>query len=178
MRPIITRPEIVRGERFDDYGPPPVITPEYLRPGVDVLMLRKEHGRVSQGSLVLFVGHTNGKAAVAAPLERGGWQVFLVPGEDVDEASLLADPCCFDWLDFREGYDVGRWEALAERQISKRTRGLKPSWYGRGIVAGYRDRMKGVTDWEADRRAFNELMRTLPDEDLPAAMPWERRQLA
>jgi hypothetical protein len=175
MRPSLVRPEIKRGARFD-YGPPPAITPEYLRPGVDVLKLRVAHAAIPQWSLVLYVGHTAGEAAVAVPAEKGGWRVVLVPGEDVDEAFLLVDDLSPEWHEFREGHEVGRWEALSEREVGQQSRGRQPTWFGRGVVAGWEDRMKGVhLDWSSDLRQFNTLIRRLPPHELPPPLPWERR---
>ncbi|MGV3619099.1 MAG: hypothetical protein ACO1SV_27550 [Fimbriimonas sp.] len=179
MAPSLVRPEIKRGPVFD-YGPFVRITPDHLESGVSVLVVAEDGAPLPPGTICLYLGHGCRLVVVGVESERRGIEAVVVEAHLLDVFVPDPDPLCPEWMEFREGYELGEWEALSERGTGVRLQGRAPTWFGRGVVAGAKARLEGKSskDWEADRAAYKEILRRLHPRDWPAPLPWETRRVA
>jgi hypothetical protein len=151
MRPSLTRPDIKRGPAWSPSpkGNRPHLDPFALTPGATVLRVYRDGFGLVLNTLVVFLGAHEGQALVV-PLEialHGSapeQSLTLIDPCALDEEAHLMDPVSLDAIDFEEGYEQGVWSAMNERSASERTANRRPSWFGRGFVAGHRDRLAGT----------------------------------
>lgn len=155
---------IRRGERHPHGAkwpvemPVPYVDPCSLRPGVDVVQL------IGDSYDYLWLGFFRGRAAV----RRLGTKLGkLVRPELVNERNALICPSV-DPYDFMEGWGLGRWSVIAEKEISDESKLRKPTAYGRGLVKGYQDvelgRPHRPMSWIPYNEEVRRLVRLYPNE--------------
>ena len=141
--------------------PPILVSPDSLRPGLDLVRVRAEASPlpVAPGTWCLFLGAREGMAIV---LPRGGAGPVPLPPWSIDEPEPL--PCdSVDPHEFEDGWAFGRSAHARDLAVSTHVRGQVPDAYGRGVVKGFDDQLEGRAWRPGSCAPYNETVRALSD---------------